>query len=61
MGSSLDPALLAPGRCAQTIFAGVKVVLYRHDEALRLHVERPLAAHVLARLHEASSALEDPR
>ena len=29
MATSLDPALLAPGCCAQTIFAGVKALLWR--------------------------------
>ncbi len=58
MGTSLDPALLAPGHCAQTLFAGVKTLLYRHGEALHLHVDRPLAAFVAAWLAQAATALE---
>lgn len=46
MGSTLDPALLAPGSCAQTLFAGLRAVLYRRDDALRCHVERPFAAYL---------------
>ena len=58
MASPLDPALLVPGRCAQTLFAGVKIVLYRHAAALRMHVERPLAAWLLDWLRQATGALE---
>jgi heterotetrameric sarcosine oxidase gamma subunit len=58
MASPLDPAALAPGRCAQSLFAGVKVVLYRHKDALRLHVERPLAAWLLDWLRQAISSFE---
>lgn len=58
---TLDPAGpdLAPGRCAQTMFGGVRVVLYAHgsDGRFRLHVERQLAAFLLEWLRQAASAL----
>ncbi len=61
MGCSLDargPAL-APGRCAQTIFAGVKVLLYAvaSRDSYRLHAERSLAAYLLEWFTQAASAL----
>ena len=61
MGCTLDahgPAL-APGRCAQTAFAGVKVVLYADAprETFRLHAERSLAAWLLEWFTQAASAL----
>jgi heterotetrameric sarcosine oxidase gamma subunit len=58
MASPLDPAVLTSGRCAQTLFAGVKIVLYRHAGALRLHVERPLAAWLLDWLRQTIGAFE---
>ena len=58
MACPLDPASLTSGRCAQSLFAGVKVILYRHGEALRLHVERPLAAWLLDWLRQAISSFE---
>jgi len=61
MACPLDPAALAPGRCVQSLFAGVKVLLYRHGEALRLHVERPLAAWLLDWLRQAIGAFERQR
>ena len=48
MASPLDPAVLAPGSCAQTLFAGVKVIVYPHGDGLRLHVERALAEWLIA-------------
>jgi len=58
MASPLDPALLAPGRCAQTLFAGIKILVYRHAGAIRLHVERPLAEWLLDWLRQAVTAFE---
>ena len=60
MATSLDPALLAPGRCAQTIFAGVKALLWRHGDAVLLHVDRPLGNYVAAWLAKATTALQGP-
>lgn len=57
MGTTLDRALLTPGRCAQTIFAGVRALLYPHDNAIYLQVERPLAAFVADWLKQAATAL----
>jgi heterotetrameric sarcosine oxidase gamma subunit len=58
MACPLDPTVLAPKRCAQSPFAGVKVILYRHRGALRLHVERPLAAWLLDWLRQAIGSFE---
>lgn len=62
MGCTLDPRgpALAPGRCAQTVFAGVKVVLYAHGlpGTFRLHAERTLAAYLLEWFTQAVSALQ---
>ena len=59
-GCTVDPAgpLLAPGRCVQTVFGGVKVVLYAFGNAFRLHAERPFAAFLLEWLSRAVSALK---
>ncbi len=53
-------AVLAPGRCAQTLFDGVKVVLYAHGDGFRLHTERQFAAFLLEWLMRAASALGKP-
>ena len=62
MGGTLDPHgdVLAPGHCAQTLFAGVKVVLYAQGSPhhFRLHAERSLAAYMLAWFTQAVSALQ---
>ena len=58
MGSTLDPALLRPGRCAQTLFAGVRVVLLPRPDALHLLVERPLARFLRDWFRQAATALE---
>ena len=58
MGCPLDPAALVAGHCAQTLFAGVKVVLYRHGDAVRLHVERSLAQWLLDWLRQAATSFE---
>jgi heterotetrameric sarcosine oxidase gamma subunit len=48
---------LAPGHCAQTVFGGVRVILYVRDGRFRLHVERQLAAFLLEWFSQAASAL----
>jgi heterotetrameric sarcosine oxidase gamma subunit len=58
MACPLDPTALAHGRCAQTLFAGAKAILYHHRGALRLHVERPLAAWLLDWLRQAIGSFE---
>ena len=58
MATTLDPALLAPGFCAQTIFAGVKVLLWRRGDVILLHVDRPLGNYIAAWLAQAGTALE---
>lgn len=47
MATSLDPALLTAGRCAQTQWAGVKLLLHPTTDGLHLYVERPLAPWLL--------------
>ncbi len=57
MGCTLNPDALAEGRCAQTLFAGLKVLLYRRDGLIHLHIDRPLAAWLLAWFRQAVTAL----
>jgi sarcosine oxidase gamma subunit len=57
MGCTLAPEALADGRCAQTLFAGVRVLLARRDGTLRLHVERPLAAYLRDWFRQAATSL----
>jgi heterotetrameric sarcosine oxidase gamma subunit len=62
MGCTLDPLgpVLAPGRCAQTVFAGVKAVIYAPGarDTFRLHADRSLAAYLLEWFIQAASALQ---
>ncbi len=59
MSCTLDPngPALAPGSCAQTLFGGVKVLLYASDAKFRLHAERQFAAYLLEWFSQAASAL----
>lgn len=61
MGCTLDPdgTALAPGRCAQTAFAGVKAILHRDAEAggFRLFAERSLTPWLIAWFGQAAGAL----
>jgi heterotetrameric sarcosine oxidase gamma subunit len=61
MSTTLDPTstILAPGRCVQTLFGGVKIVLYAYGNGFRLHAERSFAAFLLAWLRQAASAIGD--
>ena len=60
MGCTLDAngPELAPGRCAQTVFATVKVLLYAHQGrgCIRLHVERQFARFLLDWIRQAATA-----
>jgi sarcosine oxidase gamma subunit len=47
------------GRCAQTLFGGVKVLLYAHGDGFRLHAERQFAAFLLEWLAQAVAALKE--
>jgi len=58
MGCPLDASSLVSNRCAQTVFAGVKVLLYRHGDTVRLHVERPLAQWLLDWLRQAVTSFQ---
>ena len=57
IGSTLDPALLRVGGCAQTLFAGVRVVLLPRPDALHLFVERPLTDYLQDWFRQAATAL----
>jgi hypothetical protein len=57
MATTLPPEALAQGRCAQTLFAGLKVLLYRRNDLIHLHIERALAAWLLAWFRQAATAL----
>lgn len=59
MSTTLDPihASLAHGRCAQTLFGGIKVILYAYGDGFRLHAERQFAAFLLEWLTQAATAL----
>ena len=57
MGSTLDPVSLRPGRCAQTLFAGVRVVLLPRPDALHLLVERPLSQYLRDWFRQAATVL----
>lgn len=58
MACPLDPdgPDVQPGRCAQTLFAGQRVILYANGDRVRLHIERPLAHYVLDWLRQAATA-----
>ncbi len=58
-GTTLDPAAFAPGSCAQTVFGGVKIVLYAHGDGFRLHAERQFAAFLFEWIVQATSALKE--
>ncbi len=57
MGCSLDLATLTAGRCAQTMFAGLRVLLRPDGAEWHLYAERPYAAFLLTWLARAASAL----
>ncbi len=57
MGCTLDRATLGAGRSAQTLFAGVRVVLWADGAGLRLCVDRSFAAFLLTWMQRAASAL----
>jgi heterotetrameric sarcosine oxidase gamma subunit len=59
LSTTLDPTstVLAPSRCAQTLFGGVKVVLYAYGDGFRLHADRSFAAFLLEWLRKAASAI----
>ena len=57
MGSTLAPGLLAPGLCAQTVFAGVRMLIAGRDGGIRVFVDRPVAAWLLDWLRVAVTSL----
>ncbi len=57
MGCSLPRGALAEGLCAQTLFAGLKALLYRRAGTLHIHVERQLTPHLRDWLRQAATAL----
>ena len=56
MGTTL--AAPPPGACARTLFGGVRVLLYRHGDAIRIHVERHLAAFLHTWFQTAARGLQ---
>ncbi len=56
MGSALPASALGEGRCAQTLFAGVKTLLYRRAGLLHIHVDRPLAPYLRDWLRQAATS-----
>jgi sarcosine oxidase gamma subunit len=57
MASTLSPDAIAEGRCAQTVFAGLTLLLAGHPGGLRIFVERPFAAWLLDWLSQAATSL----
>ena len=48
---------LPPGQCGQTVFGGVRALLYPYGDGFRLHVERQLAAFLMQWFQTAATAL----
>lgn len=57
MASTLAPETLGAGRCAQTVFAGLTLLIAGRDDGMRIFVERPLAAWLLDWLRQAVTSL----
>jgi sarcosine oxidase gamma subunit len=51
-GTTLDPA--QPSASAALSFAGVSAIVYRHEDRLRIHVDRGLAAYLWAWMEQAA-------
>ena len=58
MGTTISAAAVEVGMCAQTVFAGVRLLIAGRDGGVRLFVERPLAAWLLEWLRVAVTSLE---
>lgn len=56
MGCSLPAVAIDEGRCAQTLFAGLRALLVRHEGTLQIHVERSLAPHLRDWLRQAATS-----
>ena len=57
MATTLPPEALAPGHCAQTVFAGLSLLLAGCDGGIRIFVERPHAAWLLDWFQQAVTSL----
>lgn len=59
MGCTLYPRgpALEQGRCAQTMFGGVKVLLHRTSDGFRMYAERSLCAFLRAWFEDSVGAL----
>jgi sarcosine oxidase gamma subunit len=57
MASTLAPEAVGAGRCAQTVFAGLALLIAGRDGGMRIFVERPLAAWLLDWLRQAVTSL----
>lgn len=54
----LDPRSFGPDHSARTPFADIPVVLYRHGDGVRLHVDASLIGHLWTWLEQAATAIE---
>jgi hypothetical protein len=51
-GTSLDPR--QPSASAALAFAGISAIIYRHEDRLRIHVDRGLAAYLWTWMEQAA-------
>ena len=58
MAGTLPAGARGDGMCAQTLFAGVRLLIAGRDGGIRLFVERPLAAWLLDWLRVAVTSLD---
>ncbi len=56
MATTLNPSVLTPGRCAQTQWAGVKLLLHPTADSLHIYIDRPLAPWLLGWFRAAVTA-----
>ncbi len=56
MAGTLPAGALEPGMCAQTLFAGVRMLIAGRDGGIRVFVERPLSAWLLDWLRQAATS-----
>lgn len=57
MAGTLGPGALEAGMCAQTLFAGLRLLVAGREGGIRIFVERPLAAWLLDWLRVAVTSL----
>jgi sarcosine oxidase gamma subunit len=52
-GTTLDPG--QPSASAALSFAGISAIVYRHEDRLRIHVDRGLAAYLWTWMEQAAT------